>query len=142
MAQILMWFSLFVLSHCIFKVFSVVSSPGEIKTVEHKEARFLWNASSSIDEAKWGLVDGGIVAPFFIRVNKNIGEQKSVDLDKNTSKAFHYKNRVHFIGNISRGWAWFVITNLSTDDSKEYAADIKESTGIFTVYRVRLTVCK
>ncbi|KAK3751110.1 hypothetical protein QZH41_016237, partial [Actinostola sp. cb2023] len=104
-------------------------------------ATFLWTTTGTkILEAKWGLYDNvkGPVWPSFIIVDSS-GVVFNSELDK---VAPRYKNRVHFIGNISQGHAWFVITNLSLDDSNTYAAKILEdgAGANYAKFQVNLTV--
>ncbi|KAK3743978.1 hypothetical protein QZH41_001756 [Actinostola sp. cb2023] len=105
-------------------------------------ATFLWNNTGSILEAKWGLYDrmNDLVTPYFITVSILIpgdGVEFSSDLDGVASR---YKNRVHFIGNIAQGHAWFVITNLSLSDTNEYAARIGELGSSSQNFPVKLSV--
>lgn len=129
----------------INSVFSGISNPVDITKTLGGEAKFFWNTTTgaSILEAKWGLFDGSGVFPVFIIVNTKKPGVIQYNPSLNTSQASRYRNRVDFIGNISAGQAWFVLTNLLANDTNEYAANIKESGVAFKLLRVKLTVkCK
>jgi len=123
-----------------FVVVCNVISPTDLVGTVGGSTTFLWTTTGTkILEAKWGLYDrmNDLVSPRFITVSILIpgdGVDISSDLDNVASR---YKNRVHFIGNISQGHAWFVITNLSLDDSNTYAARIREDgAGVFVYFHV------
>lgn len=100
---------------------------------------FMWNRSrQSIDEVRWGFVKDGMINPQLIYINRFVNVP-ILSNALNTSAASKYKGRVHYVGDLNAGRAWFKVTNLTIDDSDEYAVSILEG-RIFKTFKMVLVV--
>ncbi|XP_031552824.1 uncharacterized protein LOC116289998 [Actinia tenebrosa] len=98
---------------------------------------FLWNASlTPIIGSQWGLPDpSGDDPPKPLFVSTRITSSNaafSIDPE--------YKDRVHFIGDLWIGHAWFRLTDLKTSDTNQYRATMHENGGISLPFTVSHSV--
>ncbi|KXJ11358.1 Limbic system-associated membrane protein [Exaiptasia diaphana] len=100
---------------------TAILSPGSLVRNDGKDVVFQWNSSHSILAVRWGLANSG--------ENKLI--QRLIYVDKYSGPVINsavshspYKGRVSFVGNLTLGYAWFKISNLTTDDTGYYGADV------------------
>ena len=87
---------------------------------------------------KWGIRDGntdGLIQGF-IRYDKGIIDAIIMDEKLNSSS---YAGRVSFVGDLTKGHAWFKITNLNINDTNQYMANIYIAAG-YQYFPVKLTV--
>ncbi|XP_031574436.1 uncharacterized protein LOC116308191 [Actinia tenebrosa] len=95
---------------------------------------FTTNTSTNITEAVWGIRDGDTsnfklvliaVDRFSEQIRYNAG----------------YDGRVSFVGDLSKGQAWFKITNLNINDTNQYTARIiLQGTSSYKFSVIRLNV--
>ncbi|XP_031553185.1 uncharacterized protein LOC116290324 isoform X2 [Actinia tenebrosa] len=99
----------------------------------------MWNTTDQkeILAVSWGIRKGNIPDPQFISVNGYHGR-----VTKNKDIGDTLKRRVEFIGNLKIGRAWFVLKNLTVNDTNEYIASISDDVSYDIPYYVRLTVAK
>lgn len=126
--------------HCV-SVDSAIVNIQPITRNVGEFADFLWNASvTPIVGSQWGLVDpSGYNAPKPLFISIVFGENVSFSNDLDTVVK-SYKNRVHFIGNLSIGRAWFRITDLNINDTNQYRATIQENLQPMLSFTVFLKV--
>lgn len=86
----------------------------------------MWNTTNGngLLSVEWGLLDSsGSIKPQFIYISARTNRPVlQPDLD---NTAIRYKGRVSWVGNLNAGHAWFKITNLTLQDTKTYAAEIR-----------------
>lgn len=99
----------------------------------------MWNTTSrsAIKSAIFGLSKEGMADPQFINVNMLTGK---VHYNPNINKTYY--GRVDFVGNLTAGWAWFIIKNLQVNDTNEYLARITVDVDTVKSYTVKLQVRK
>lgn len=117
-----------------------MSSPGSLTAFRTESVIFKWNTTdgTGLEEAKWGVYRRfeNDIFPHFITASKN-GLTYNPSLNNGLR---WYKGRVFFVGNMTKGQAWFKITNLELNDTQEYGARIMESNFKTTKFPVQLTV--
>lgn len=136
-------FIIYQISFCTISVFIVIciTEPGELAGNVGGNVTFKWTATpGSIKKAQWGLYTSSIktVIPLFMSVP--INGEPSYDSALDNNDASRYKGRVHFIGNISQGRAWFYLTDLTLNDTKEYGVKLTDKDDYPEDYKVKLTV--
>jgi hypothetical protein len=101
------------------------------------DAFFNWTTrdGKTMFSASWGIQKGNVADPQFINTNVYT---KVVNFNKNIDAK--YKYRLLFVGNLSAGHAWFMIKNLSTNDTNEYIASIRDDESGYVSYTVHLVV--
>jgi hypothetical protein len=97
-----------------------------------QDAKIMFNTThgNSILAAKFGL-DGGkdYPDPKLITVIDKNGTEKPYYSDLDNPVAASYKERVSFFGNLKKGHAWFLIQNLTINDTNQYQANIREDSS-------------
>ncbi|XP_031551361.1 uncharacterized protein LOC116288681 [Actinia tenebrosa] len=103
-------------------VFCTIVGHTRLQDLVGNDVIFKWNTTDGreILSAVWGLGNGQMADPQFINVNTKTGKTISPSLPK------PYTGRVDFVGNLSQGHAWFVIKNLTSNDTAEYIARISD----------------
>jgi hypothetical protein len=126
-----------ILSYDILILVFCIIGPTLLKRYEGENALFLWNTTDNkkIMLVGWGLRKGNHAYPWFISVN-SYDRKVNFNLDMDP----RYIGRVKFIGNLTVGHAWFVITNLNINDTNEYIASISDNAKRVIPYPVRLEV--
>ncbi|XP_031556086.1 uncharacterized protein LOC116292878, partial [Actinia tenebrosa] len=114
-----------------------IYSPSDIEGSIGEDALFMWNTTeqNEILAVSWGIRKGNIPDPQFINTNKYDGK---VNINEDIDAAL--KKRVEFIGNLTIGRAWFVLKNLTVNDTNEYIASISDELSSALPYYVRLMV--
>lgn len=77
---------------------------------------FKWTSNVSVLEATWGIRSGSSVNPQYIFVDDS-GSPPTITGDR---------SRLHFIGDLAAGRAWFALSNVTESDSNWYIARILE----------------
>ncbi|XP_031552619.1 uncharacterized protein LOC116289829 [Actinia tenebrosa] len=114
-----------------------VLSPASITREEGEDAVFMFNTNTSILEAAWGIRDGDTNNHKLVlmTVDKRFGAHTTSNAD--------YAGRVYFVGDLSKGQAWFKITNLNINDTNNYMAKIRvHGTSFYKYIPAQLTVIK
>ncbi|XP_031552313.1 uncharacterized protein LOC116289506 isoform X2 [Actinia tenebrosa] len=121
------------------KIVYSIKGPTHIRCSIGEDASFMWNTTDQkeILSARWGIRKGSIPDPQFISVN---GCNGKVHLNKDIDATL--KKRVEFIGNLTIGRAWFVLKNLTVNDTNEYIASISDDVSRFLPYPVRVMVAE
>jgi hypothetical protein len=132
-----------------FSVFVEILSPKNLTQYAGEDVKIMFNTTlgNFILAANLGLEgDRECPDPKFITViiaNQSVTANQSVacSSDLNVSKAASYKGRVNSIGNLTKGQAWFEITNLTMNDTNRYLACIREdSSEKYKPFSFNLTV--
>ncbi|XP_031569747.1 uncharacterized protein LOC116304196 [Actinia tenebrosa] len=99
------------------KVLSI-SSPSQLTREVGQDVVFMIN-STAMSEATWGVRDGdtNYLNPRLYRVLSSFGEFPDTKINSTS-----YAGRVSFVGNLSKGHAWFKISNLNISDTNQYMA--------------------
>ncbi|XP_031555697.1 uncharacterized protein LOC116292496 isoform X2 [Actinia tenebrosa] len=133
-----------ILSICLLlNFFEIVQQVYLIKGPKHingsigEDALFMWNTTDrkEILAVSWGIRKGNIPDPQFISVD---GYHRRVTKNKDIGETL--KRRVEFLGNLTMGRAWFVLKNLTVNDTNEYIASISDDESSDIPYCVRLNV--
>ncbi|XP_031556677.1 uncharacterized protein LOC116293394 [Actinia tenebrosa] len=116
-----------------------IKGPTHIKGYIGEDASFMWNTTDQkkILSASWGIRKGTIPDPQFISVNSYNGR-----MTKNKDIGDTLKRRVEFLGNLTIGRAWFVLKNLTINDTNEYIASISDDESSDLPHYVRLVVAE
>jgi hypothetical protein len=109
--------------------------------------KFTTIGGNSILSTNFGIKGKGVddfkIKLIVIKSGKNRSQVIHYGEDLDSPRGAGYKNRVHFIGNITEGHAWFRITNASMNDTNTYVAGIREDTDeTYVMYNVKLFVKK
>ncbi|XP_031555416.1 uncharacterized protein LOC116292276 [Actinia tenebrosa] len=99
----------------------------------------MWNTTDQkeILAVSWGIRKGNIPDPQFISVN---GYNGRVYINENIGDTL--KRRVEFLGNLTIGRAWFVLKNLTVNDTNEYIASISDDVSRVLPYYAHLMVAE
>ncbi|XP_031564767.1 uncharacterized protein LOC116300128 isoform X2 [Actinia tenebrosa] len=95
-----------------------ISSPGLLTREVGQDVVFMFNATN-IEVVNWGIRDGNTNNLKQGLINYNIAD--GIQLDKKINST-SYAGRVSFVGDMSKGQAWFKITNLNINDTNQYMA--------------------
>lgn len=94
----------------------------------------MWTSDRQILIAAWGIRSGNSANPQYMFVDDS-GPITNPALDE------RLKKRIHFVGNLAAGKAWFNITNAAINDSNTYIARIREiNSSTIDPYFVELNV--
>lgn len=89
----------------------------------------MWNTTSgnNILSVTWGLLgsDAKTITPQIIYISIRTNGPV-LFTDNANSAAVRYKGRVSWVGDLNAGHAWFKLTNLTLNDTNQYAASIRE----------------
>jgi hypothetical protein len=115
----------------------IYGPPSYIRRFVGEDALLMWNTTnhSIIRSAIFGLSKDGMPDPQFINVNTLTGK-----VNYNPKMPRRYYGRVEFIGKLTAGHAWFIISNLQINDSNEYIARITVDASTVKSHIVRLVV--
>lgn len=99
----------------------------------------MWNITNGrIIEVRFGLLQDGLMKPQLAYMSDGYGPVFGIDSDADVSR---YKGRLSFVGDLSKGHAWFKIANLNIQDTNQYVAAIQElGTDTFITSSTALTV--
>ncbi|XP_031569745.1 uncharacterized protein LOC116304193 [Actinia tenebrosa] len=97
-----------------------ISSPGLLTREVGQDVVFIVNATNIV-AVNWGIRDGNTnnLKQGLINYNKADG----IQLDKKINST-SYAGRVSLVGDLSKGQAWFKITDLNINDTNQYMAQI------------------
>lgn len=115
-----------------------IQVPGSLVQDVGNDAIFQWNSTKEILAAEWGFTNSGEnkLAQRFIYIDKFTGPI----VDSGVAQS-PYRGRVSFLGNLSRGNAWFKLSNLTFRDTRYYGAKILEKGSLrYNFHSVHLTV--
>ncbi|XP_031550407.1 uncharacterized protein LOC116287853 [Actinia tenebrosa] len=133
----LVWILQFILT-----ISGEILQPKELKRNEGEEVDFKFTTKdrNSIRTANFGKktsLECDHTMKLIIVTTQIVTHGKDLD----TASDRQYKNRAHFIGNISLGHAWFRLINVSVADQGVYAACIRQDTDLKRkMYEVKLSV--
>ncbi|XP_031552656.1 uncharacterized protein LOC116289860 [Actinia tenebrosa] len=99
----------------------LISSPTKLTREVGQDVVFMIN-STVMSEATWGVRDGDTNAdlnPRLYRVFNPGGAFPDTKINSTT-----YAGRVSFVGELTKGQAWFKITNLNINDTNQYMARV------------------
>ncbi|XP_031552746.1 uncharacterized protein LOC116289936 [Actinia tenebrosa] len=111
------------LSNTFFQVVMLIAitisqaSSETLRREKGEDAVFMFNTNTSILDVSWGIRDGNTSRFKLVLIAKDTSSEK---LTPNAD----YAERVSFVGNLTKGQAWFKITNLNIHDTNQYMAEI------------------
>ncbi|XP_031555136.1 uncharacterized protein LOC116292038 isoform X2 [Actinia tenebrosa] len=117
----------------------LISSPGPLTREVGQDVVFVVN-STAMSEATWGvrLGDTNDLKITFDRVFNPGGAFPDTKINSTS-----YAGRVSFVGDLTKGQAWFKITNLNINDTNNYMAKIRvRGTSFYKYIPAQLTVIK
>lgn len=106
---------------------SIQARQSSAKVTEGSSFKFEWDfALQSTDKGKlreiiFGLWEKGYTSSYFITVNKN---GKAVENPKLSNKHPNYVGRVHWVGDISKSYVAFQLTDVKLSDNNTYGCQL------------------